>query len=82
MYITVRDSRGNVMFQDRIDGNHQWNQILVSYTGDERALTAEDRSRINQSGNNQIPTEETVFRELVSDLKNNLKNQLSRYYRY
>ena len=82
IYITVKNARGSVMFQDRVDGLHQWQEEIVSYTGDERALTSDDRKKINRSGNNTMPSEDQVFRELVSDLKNNLKTQLSRYYRY
>ena len=80
--ITLRDTRGRTIWNDHFTGEHKWETEFVSFTGDERALSEEDKKLVNQE-NITPPTEETIthelFRQIQYDLMQRLRNYYTRY---
>jgi hypothetical protein len=79
LYITVRDTKGMVIWNDRFTGEHKWQAEFSSYTGDERALSDTDKTQLNQSQYNP-PTEDQIMQELLRQIQNDLTNRLRSYY--
>ena len=79
LFITVRDTRGRTIWNDRFTGEHRWRTEFSTYTGDERALTDSDRSQLNKNQHDQ-PREEEVMEELFREIQNDLSGRMRRYY--
>jgi hypothetical protein len=80
LYITVRDTRGRTIWNDRFTGEHKWETQLCSYTGDERALTDSDKTSLNQNNTYTPPTEDQIMEELLKQIQNDLSYRLRNYY--
>jgi hypothetical protein len=84
--ITARDAKGNYLWSDVVRGEHRFSTEFATYTGDERALSASDRSLINNTGNNaysQVRREDILkelLRQVEYEASNRFKNYYSRYY--
>ena len=80
LFITVRDTKGREIWNDRFTGEHKWQTEFASYTGDERALSDSDRSLLNQNNNYNPPSEEQILEELLRQIQNDLTYRLKNYY--
>lgn len=80
--INVRDTKGRSLWSDNVVGNSSWSTSFSSYTGDERALSDEDRTSLNQTFDTP-PREQDVVKciqeGIYSDLIYKVKNRYSRY---
>jgi hypothetical protein len=79
LFITVRDTRGTTIWNDRFTGQHKWETQFTSYTGDERALTETDKTALNQT-NATPPTEDQIMDELLKKIQSDLSYRLRDYY--
>jgi hypothetical protein len=79
LYITVRDTKGRIIWQDRFTGDHRWQTEFSTYTGDERALTDSDKSLVNQTHATSI-SEDQVMDELLRKIQSDLSYRLRSYY--
>jgi hypothetical protein len=79
LYITVRDTKGRIIWQDRFTGDHRWQTEFSTYTGDERALTDGDKSLVNQTHATSI-SEDQVMDELLRKIQSDLSYRLRSYY--
>ena len=79
LYITLRDAKGRIIWNDRFTGEHRWQTEILSYTGDERALTDSDKNLLNKTQQNP-PTEDVVMGELLGEIQNDLSRRLRSYY--
>jgi len=80
--INVRDNRGRALWSDNIVGNSSWSTSFSSYTGDERALSDEDKASLNQTLDTP-PREQDVVKCLQEGIYNDLIHKVrSRYSRY
>jgi hypothetical protein len=79
LFITLRDTRGRTIWSDRFTGEHKWQTEMVSYTGDERALSDADKQQLRQT-NAIPPTEEKIMDELLRQIENDLSHRLRNYY--
>ena len=79
LFITVRDTKGRTIWNDRFTGQHKWETQLTSYTGDERALADADKTALNQTTVNP-PTEDQIMDELLKQIQNDLSYRLRNYY--
>ena len=77
--VNIRDNRGRWLWNDQYRGDHQWATEFASYTGDERALSAEDKQLINRLQQNP-PDEDEVMREITGEINNNMFNRIRDYY--
>lgn len=80
LYITVRDTKGRTLWNDRFTGEHKWETQFSTYTGDERALSDSDKTSLNQNSNYNPPTEDQIMDELLSQIQNDLSYRLRNYY--
>lgn len=80
LYITVRDTKGRTIWNDRFTGEHKWETQFASYTGDERALSDSDKTSLNQSTSYTPPTEDQIMDELLKQIQNDLSSRLRNYY--
>ena len=80
--INVRDTKGRSLWSDNVVGNSSWSTSFSSYTGDERALSDEDRTSLNQTFDTP-PREQDVVKciqeGIYSDLIYKVRNRYSRY---
>jgi hypothetical protein len=79
LFITVRDTKGRIIWNDRFTGEHKWQTEFATYTGDERALTDSDRSLLNQKQYNP-PSEDHIMEELLNQIESDLTYRLRHYY--
>lgn len=79
LFVTVRDTKGRVIWNDRFTGEHKWQSDLTSYTGDERALSDNDKALLNQNNYNP-PNEDQVMDELLKRIQDDLTHRLRGYY--
>ncbi|MDQ6608780.1 MAG: hypothetical protein M3Y85_03065 [Bacteroidota bacterium] len=83
LYLTLRDSKGRIIWNDRFTGQHRWQTEFATYNGDERALTDNDRNLLNRNNNSYAPGEEEImgelYRQIQSDLSFRLRNYFSRF---
>jgi len=80
--INVRDNKGRALWSDNIVGNSSWSTSFSSYTGDERALSDEDKVSLNQTLDTP-PREQDVVKCLQEGIYNDLIHKVrSRYSRY
>ena len=80
--INARDNKGRSLWSDNVVGNSSWSSSFTSYTGDERALSDEDKTSINQTLDSP-PREQDVVKciqeGIYSDLIHKVRNYYSRY---
>lgn len=79
LFITVRDGKGRTIWNDRFTGQHKWETQLISYTGDERALSDSDKTSLNQT-NATPPTEDQIMDNLLKQIQSDLSYRLRNYY--
>ena len=80
LFITVRDTKGRTIWNDRFTGQHKWETQLTSYTGDERALSDTDKSSLNQNNNSNPPSEDQIMDDLLRQIQSDLSYRLRNYY--
>lgn len=80
LYISIRDLKGRVIWNDRFTGQHRWQTEFSTYTGDERALSENDRKLLNQNPNYNTPSEDEIMRELYRQIQLDLSNRLRGYF--
>jgi len=80
LHVTVKDMKGQTIWNDRFTGEHRWQADLASYTGDERALSDADKTLVNNSSSYNPPTEEKIMEELLRRIQDDLTSRLRSYY--
>lgn len=84
LYLTSRDEKGRILWQDILKGGHKWQVEFATYRGDERALSDSDRSLLNQGGAQNAPDDDQIIDKILvqieQELKNRVQYQYSRYY--
>lgn len=79
LFITVRDTKGRTIWNDRFTGEHKWQTEFATYTGDERALSQTDKNSLNNNNYNP-PNEDQIMEELLRQIQNDLSYRLRNYY--
>ena len=67
--VSVRDENNMFAWSDRFRADHNWTTEFSSYTGDERALSENDKQQINRS-REYPPSEEEITRCLLEQINN------------
>lgn len=80
LYITIRDTKGRVLWNDRFTGQHRWQTEFATFTGDERALSESDWALINRNPNQNVPREDEITAELYRQIQQDLSGRLRGYY--
>lgn len=79
MNVSIRDNNGRWLWNDNINGRHGWSTEFSTYTGDERALSDEDKKLVNRSRQNP-PREEEIIRCIKENIYNDFVDRLRNYY--
>lgn len=80
LYLSLRDPKGRTLWTDRFTGQHRWQTEFSTYTGDERALTENDKALLNKNNNNNTPREDEIMNELYRQIQNDLSSRLRNYF--
>lgn len=79
MKVSVRDDQGRWIWNEDFTGNHFWSTEFTTFTGDERALDANDKQLINRRPE-MAPRDEEVIRCIMNELDNNVQCRLRDYF--
>ncbi|MES1220189.1 MAG: hypothetical protein ABUT20_32100 [Bacteroidota bacterium] len=77
--ITVRNNNGAALWNDNVYGDNKWSTEFSTYTGDERALSDEDKHLINRREDN-IPGQVSIIDCIKQEVYNNALNRIKDYY--
>ncbi len=77
--VVIRDNNGRVIWTDNVVGSESWSTEFSSYTGDERALSDEDKKLLNKTRDNP-PRDEEIISCLKESIYNNFISRLRNYY--
>jgi hypothetical protein len=80
LFIVSRDKAGRILWNDVFKGEHRWQTKFATYTGDERALSDNDRKMLNEKTNNAGPSEEEIVRHLLQQIQTDVANRLYTYF--
>ena len=81
LYLSLRDPKGRTLWNDRFNGQHQWQTEFSTYTGDGRALSESDKALLNRPQNaTTVPREDDIMRELYRQIQNDLSSRLRSYF--
>lgn len=76
---TVRDGDNRRIWSDTYRGDYGWTYSFATYTGDERALSAEDKKLINQR-EQWPPSNDEIIRIIMDDIRRKTECGLSDYF--
>jgi hypothetical protein len=79
LFVSSRDERGRIIWSDTFIGEHSWKTEFATYTGDERALSDQDKSLINRKPKNP-PSPENIVQEIMHQIESNLAHRLKTHY--
>lgn len=77
--MNIRNGRGGWLWNDHFNGDHQWETEFATYTGDERALSAEDKKLISRQQQHP-PDEDEIIREITKEIDNNMFYRIRDFY--
>jgi hypothetical protein len=77
--VLVRDFQGNVLWRDHVYDENKWTTEFSTYTGDERALSEEDKHLINRRPDN-IPGESVIIDRITEKVFNDASDRIKDYY--
>lgn len=79
LQVTVRDEHGRRIWTDSYSSAHNWSTQFSQYTGDERALSEEDKRQINRRMDFP-PSENDMIKCMVDEIGNNATYSLRSYF--
>ncbi|MBS1653573.1 MAG: hypothetical protein JSU05_01920 [Bacteroidetes bacterium] len=77
--IVVRDANGNRIWNNNVSSDYCWNTVLYSYTGDDRALSDEEKKLVNRK-DERPPHDDEVADILMQQLNNKTVSAVRNYY--
>jgi tetratricopeptide (TPR) repeat protein len=77
--LSIRDASGHWLWNDNFRGDHQWATEFATYTGDERALSSEDKNLVNRR-EQYPPAKEEIVREITRQINSDLSNRVKDFY--
>ena len=76
---TIRDHNDRRIWSDTYRGDYSWTYSFATYTGDERALSAEDKKLINQR-EQWPPSNDEIIRIIMDDIRRKTECGISDYF--
>jgi hypothetical protein len=77
--INIRDNTGRWLWNDNIRGAHGWSSEFSTYTGDERALSEDDKRLVNMRQEN-APREDEIMKCIKDNIYNDFVSRIRNYY--
>lgn len=79
MTINIRNRAGLGLLNERLVGTNSWTTEFSTYTGDERALSDEDKTLVNKTKQNP-PKEEETMKSIKENVYGNFITRLRSFY--
>ncbi len=79
LQIIVRDAGGRWLWSDNVSGNHNWCAEFSTFTGDERALSENDKQLVNRR-QEYPPGEDEIVRCIMKEINSNMAGRLRNYF--
>jgi hypothetical protein len=82
MYLNILDGERRVLWNDQVRAEHRWTTEFATFTGDERALSDNDKALVNKSQKTpprDEEIEESLLDRLASEVTQRLRSYYSRY---
>ena len=79
LQINVRDINGRWIWNDNVQGNHNWCTEFSTYTGDERALSESDKQLVNRR-QEYPPHEDEIIRCIMNEINSNMMGRVRNYF--
>jgi len=76
---TVRDYNNRYIWSDTYNGEYRWVTTFASFTGDERALSEEDKRQINRR-EEWPPSNDDIIRFIMNEVQNKTQTGLANYF--
>lgn len=76
---TIRSHDNQFLWSDTYRSDYRWVATFASYTGDERALSEEDKRMVRQ-GEQWPPSNDEIIRVLMNDIQHKAQCGISDYY--
>jgi hypothetical protein len=67
------------LWSDNFRSEHRWTTEFSTYTGDERALSENDKALLNKN-DKKPPSEDAIADQLLQKLENDVTYRLRNYY--
>jgi hypothetical protein len=77
--INIRDNNGRWLWNDNLSAGHSWSSSFTTFTGDERALSNEDKNQLN-TVRQDAPREDEIIRCIKESIYNDLLYRLRNHY--
>ena len=77
--VMVHDANGSWVWSDRFHADHNWSAEFSSYTGDQRALSEQDKQLL-RSGQQYPPHEQEITRCLLEQLTNDARFRIKSFF--
>jgi tetratricopeptide (TPR) repeat protein len=77
--LDIRDASGNWLWNDNFHGDHHWSTEFATYSGDERALSSEDKNLVSCK-EQYPPGKEEIIREITRQINNDLSCRVKDFY--
>ena len=77
--INIRDKNGKWLWSDNVVGNSSWSTAFSSYTGDERALSDEDKQSLSKAQDTP-PREEEIMKCIQESIYGEFVSRIRNYY--
>ncbi len=79
MLVNIRNEGGQFLWSDNFRGDHFWTSEFATYTGDERALSEQDKELLNRH-RAEPPQEQEIMRCIMEEITRSLQNRIRDYY--
>ncbi|MEJ7913910.1 MAG: hypothetical protein WKF70_12200 [Chitinophagaceae bacterium] len=79
LYASSRNKRGQLLWNDLFRGEHRWQTEFVTYRGDVRALSDNDRSLMN-GAQQRAPGEDEIAEHIFIQIENELAQRIRQHY--
>ena len=79
LQVTVRDENGRRIWSDQYSSTHSWSTRFSHFTGDERALSQEDKNQLNRRMD-VPPSEHDMMKCMADEITNNAVYGLRSYF--
>ncbi len=79
LQVNIRDANGRWLWNDNLQGDHNWYTEFAAYTGDERALSDTDKELVNRR-QGYPPQHDEIIKCIINEINNNSFYRVRNYY--
>lgn len=79
LQVSVRDMNGRWLWSDHIRGDHQWSTEFSTFTGDERALSDNDKQLVNRQPQ-YAPHDNEIMKCIINEINSQMTGRLRNYF--